>query len=247
MPIKYLVPASIVVLSASVAEAQYATPQPFVADEPIDSYLDLAPRNAFEIGVQGGYMQPFGELERNTNINDVTDPGGEAALELNWRISPRYAFGGTARFHESVVDDRLGEGFDVRGGSANLQGTVHLAPFSLIDPYITFGAGYRVFALVPEGPTDATIRHGFEFARAQLGFDVRVSRDVALGPNAGVSGNVFLWEDSPGTAGNQTIDDPRPSAFVFAGLTGRFDMGGTRVSEGIYYGRYPRAKTVANR
>jgi hypothetical protein len=247
MPIKYLVPASIVVLSSSVAQAQYATPEPFVADEPIDSYTDLAPRNAFEIGVQGGYTQPFGDLEQGSDISDVIDAGGEVALELNWRISPRYAFGGTARFHESVVDDQLGENFDVRGGSANIQGTFHLAPFSVADPYITLGAGYRVLSLVPEGPLDATIRHGFEFARAQVGLDFRVSRDVALGPNAGVAGNVFLWEDSPTTTGNETIDDPRPNAFVFAGLTGRFDLGGTRVSEGVYYGEYPRAKTVAAR
>lgn len=264
MPMKYLVPASVVLLTSSVAQAQdkapcgvqltsagdpmpslYSTPEPFVADEPIDSYTDLAPRNAFELGVQGGYMQPFGELEQGDDISDTVDAGGEVGLELNWRISPRYAFGGTLRYHESVVDDSLGENFDVRGGSANIQGTFHLAPYSVADPYITIGAGYRLLSLVPEGPVDATVRHGVEFARAQLGLDFRVSRDLALGPNAGVSGNVFVWEDAP--TGQRTIDDPRPSAFVFAGLNGRFDIGGTRVSRGVYYGEYQRSKTVAAR
>src|SRR5512139_1438324 len=85
-------------------------PVPYgAADEPIESYLDLAPRNAFELGFQGGYAQPFGDVMSGFDISDLVDPGGEVALDLGWRISPVYMVGVSGRFHESVVDDNFGE------------------------------------------------------------------------------------------------------------------------------------------
>jgi hypothetical protein len=221
-------------------------PQPFVADEVVDSYLDLAPRNAFELGFQGGYVQPFGDLVSGTDISDVVDAGGEVALDLGWRINPMAMFGVTGRFHESKVDDQFGETLDIRGGAVGLQGTIHFAPYMAADPYLTLGAGYRTMWLVPENGAEETIYHGVEIARAQFGVDFRVARDMSIGPNAGAALNMFLSEDLPNAVGgsDDLIEDPRPNAFVFAGLAGRFNIGGTRVSEGVYYGRYPSSKEI---
>jgi hypothetical protein len=41
---------------------------------------------------------------------------------------------------------------------------------------------------------------------------------------------LFLWQNPEGPAGNREIDDPRVSTFVYAGLQGRFDIGGERIA-----------------
>ncbi|NUO51545.1 MAG: hypothetical protein HOV80_22035 [Polyangiaceae bacterium] len=224
-------------------------------DEEITSYLQLAPKNAFEIGVQGGYFQPFGDLMKDVRISNITDAGGEVALDLGWRIGPMGAIAITGRYHESFVDDQFAnsEDMDIRGGAVGFQGTVYFAPYMAANPYLTMGAGYRTLWLVPQNGVDSTIYHGVELARAQVGLDFRVARDFSLGPNAGAALNMFVAEDGPtgnrvNPSGDQVIDDPRPSAMIFAGMAGRFDVGGTRVSEGVYYGKYPakREYTASN-
>ncbi len=218
-------------------------------DEEITSHLQLAPKNAFEIGFQGGYFQPFGDLMKDVRISNVTDAGGEVALDLGWRIGPMGAVAVTGRYHESVVDDQFADNddMDIRGGAVGFQGTVYFAPYMAANPYLTMGAGYRTLWLVPQNGVDSTIYHGVELARAQLGLDFRVARDFSIGPNAGAAVNMFVAEDGPtgnrvNPSGDQVIDDPRPSAMIFAGMAGRFDVGGSRVSEGVYYGRYPSSR-----
>jgi hypothetical protein len=217
-------------------------------DEEITSYLQLAPKNAFEIGFQGGYFQPFGDLMKDTRISNITDAGGEVGLDLGWRIGPMGAIGVVGRFHESVVDDQFADSEDmaIRGGAVGFQGTVHFAPYMAADPYLTMGAGYRTLWLVPQSG-ESNIFHGVELARVQLGLDLRVARDFSIGPNAGAAVNMFVAEAGPSNnrfnpSGDNVIDDPRPSAMIFAGMAGRFEVGGSRVSEGVYYGRYPRTR-----
>jgi hypothetical protein len=206
-------------------------------DEPIESHLDLAPKNAFEIGFQAGYAQPFGDLVGGVNVSDLTDAGGEIGVDVGWRINPMAAIAFTGRYWESSVDDDFADSevMDIRGGAVGLQGAVHLMPYGLVDPYITMGAGYRAMVVIPRGPGD-TAFHGVEVGRVQVGADFRVARDFSIGPNAGAALNVFFAED--GDAVETTIDDPGPSAFVFAGIAGRFQLGGTRQSAGVYYGKY---------
>jgi hypothetical protein len=225
------------------------------ADEGVDSYLDLAPRNAFEVGFQGGYFQPFGDLMKDTRISNITDAGGEVGLDLGWRIGPMGAIAVTGRYHESVVDDSFAASgqMDVRGGAVGFQGTVHFAPYVAADPYLTMGAAYRTMWLVPQiTETDSSIYHGVELARVQLGVDFRVARDFSIGPNAGAAVNMFFAEDAPADvafnpSGDTIIDDPRPSAMIFAGMAGRFEVGGERESESRYYGKSDTPRFTASR
>ncbi len=224
------------------------------ADEGVDSYLDLAPRNAFEIGFQGGYFQPFGDLMKDTRITNITDAGGEVGLDLGWRIGPMAAIAATGRYHESVVDDSFAAAgqMDIRGGAVGFQGTVYFAPYMAANPYLTMGAAYRTLWLVPQTTdTDSSIYHGVELARVQLGLDFRVARDFSIGPNAGAAVNMFFAEDAPADvafnpSGDTVIDDPRPSAMIFAGMAGRFDVGGERESESRYYGKAPARTYTAS-
>ncbi|NUO51544.1 MAG: hypothetical protein HOV80_22030 [Polyangiaceae bacterium] len=239
------------IMPVSAPEPQRRPAPVAYADEGVESYLDLAPKNAFELGVQGGYSQPFGDLLKDVKISDITDAGGEVALDLGWRATPLFMLGGTLRYNELTVDDQFAPGseMDIRGTSASIQGTFHLAPYSPADPYITVGTGSRSMWIVPENG-DSTVFTGWEIVRAQVGVDFRVARDFSMGPNAGAALNMFFWENEGGTffkrTGDALIDDPRPNAFVFAGLAGRFQIGGTRVSKDTYYGSAPPQTMTAS-
>lgn len=190
----------------------------------------LAPDDALEIGVQGGYTQPFGELTDGREFNDIVDAGGSIGAELGWRFSPYVSLSGLATFHEQGVTDSAG-GTDIRGTALTLQGTFHFMPFDRVDPYLTYGAGYRMLWTKPEGLNNDTFAHGFQLARLAVGADVRVTDELAVGPIVGADVNLFLWENAEAQAEGESFDDPRPSTFLFAGLAGRFDVGGERVAE----------------
>src|SRR5215217_5764650 len=50
-----------------------------------------APRRAFEIGVNGGYSQPFGEVHGGLKIHDVASAGGVVGLALGYRFTPHWS------------------------------------------------------------------------------------------------------------------------------------------------------------
>lgn len=109
------------------------------------------------------------------------------------------------------------------------EGKLHVRPYDRIDPWVGLGTGYRMLWIVPEGPGNNVLHHGLELVRAKVGLDIRVSRDVALGPVIGGGVNLFLWRNPEGPVGNTVIPDKKVSTFLFAGVQGRFDIGGQRV------------------
>lgn len=190
----------------------------------------LAPRNAVEIGVEGGYTQPFGMIDRERNIHDTAKAGGAVGLSLGYRFSPVFAFGATGQFHESVPDSTLGSDGAVRGVAAGVQAAFHFMPYRMIDPYATVGSGYR---LLWQSPTSGenTLTHGFEAVKATAGVDFRVNKNIALGPVIGADLNVFLWDRSEANGVNNTIANKSVNTFLFGGLGGKFDIGGKREPE----------------
>jgi hypothetical protein len=73
-----------------------------------------------------------------------------------------------------------------------------------------------------------TSLQGLDLARVQLGVDYRVTRDVAISPVIGGSLGLFVSQDSPMTNGYTEIADKKVNFTGFAGLAGRFDLGGQR-------------------
>lgn len=211
---------------AGVAQAQDADTTPR-----LDRTEVLAPRRAFEIGVEGGYTQPFGELADNVAIGDVADAGGAVGLNVGYRFTPRWALSLYGQFHESSVSSNIPNNgdVDVRGLSTGMMGTFHVRPYKVVDPYVSLGAGYRAFFIAQQRGLNETI-HGFQAVRGVVGVDFRVSEDVALGPLVGADLNVFV-ADAVENRSNSSIDSPRPSTFLFAGLAGKFDIGGKRVAD----------------
>ena len=81
--------------------------------------------------------------------------------------------------------------------------------------------------------------HGPKLMAARLGIHFRASEGVAIGPVIGADATVFTFQDTSSVQTN--ISDPRLSTFVFAGLQGRFNVGGSTSST------HTTAPTVAQR
>ena len=68
-----------------------------------------------------------------------------------------------------------------------------------------------------------------ELGKIAVGLDVRSSESVAISPVVGLDLNLFILRANGAPApstGNQSV-----SAFLFAGVEGRFDLGGDRLNK----------------
>lgn len=222
--------------ATGLAQAQPTAPQPAPAWEPPStSTYSLgaerpsigtriaAPKDAFELSIGTGYAQGFGSLRSGVGMPSVATPGAGVELGLGYRIDPHWAVLWSGEYNEL----RAERADTARMYTSSLSVHYHFAPMSRADTWFSLGAGYRALWEEPvAGPRLVT--HGIQLARARLGIDFRASEGVALGPVIGGDATMFLFQDTPNLDTN--IADPRVSAFVFAGLQGRFDVGGSTSS-----------------
>jgi hypothetical protein len=189
-----------------------------------------APSNAFEIQIDTGYQQGFGPMipaTEGTGSTGLGNAGVGVGLGLGYRINPNASVGVTGSFNQQAAPG----GTTYRGATAGVEAALHASPHQRLDPWLSFGAGYRMHWEMPqaaEATNDGVLVHGFQLAKAKVGLDVRVSDSVAIAPTVGADLNMFLWRDPEGRVATQTIDTPRLNTFVFAGVQGRFDVGGVR-------------------
>jgi hypothetical protein len=200
-----------------------------------------APRYAFEIGLNTGYTQGFGrigdriedavddeELGGSRDVADVADAGFAVGLGLGYRSSPHFAIGWAGQYQEFSPDTRLISGSNVRGMTTGLDLGIHFAPYMRVDPVLGLGAGYRAMWIVPDGPDNNRMLHGFQLAKVSLGLDIRASDSVAIGPMIGADLDMFVWENPEGSRGDVELPEKNVSSFIYAGVQGRFDVGGLR-------------------
>lgn len=188
-----------------------------------------APQNAFEISANSGYTQGFGAAVPATQGTRPTELGQGlvgAGIGLGYRATPNTSVGVVGQYNMQATRG----GGEIKGATAGVDATYHASPNQRLDPWISLGAGYRMQWNQPEGPGNDTLIHGFQLARANLGMDIRVSDSVALAPTVGGDVSMFLWRNPEGSAvGNMAIKNPKINGFVFAGVQGRFDLGGQRI------------------
>jgi hypothetical protein len=184
-----------------------------------------APTNALELSIGGGYIQPFGTLQSGRNFQQIAHEGIALDLGLGVRVSPQWSIG----IDGGIQDMNSMTGMGLRGARAGFTATYHAAPFSRVDPFVRIGFGYRALWQRNPGGMADVFTHGGELASLGLGLDFRASRSVSLGPMIGGDLDMFLYQSSNGRTA--AIASPRLSTFVFAGLQGRFDIGGDRVTE----------------
>lgn len=225
----------LVIASAALAAVTASAPSAFAQDSsnpsaPLTSperrsYFDKrleAPQDAFELTVGTGYTQGFGMVQSGLGFPSVAREGIGVDLGIAYRFATRWSVGLNGEYQE--MNAQRGTGTRGLSGGANV--TFHAMPYDRIDPFVFLGTGYRLFWETYPSPTPAVLYHGFELGRLAIGADVRMSPEVAIGPMIGADLNVFLWTAQSGN--NVALATPQLSTFVFAGLQGRFDAGGTR-------------------
>ncbi len=190
-----------------------------------------APKEAFELDVNTGYTRGFGSIHANPGgaVSDVARGGIGVGLGLGYRAIPELSVSVTGQFQELTSAPDQPMGTRIRGAAIGVEGRLHVRPYERIDPWVALGGGYRLLWVAPVGPDNNVLNHGLQLARAQVGLDVRVSRDIVLGPMIGGDVDLFIWQNPEGPIGNTVIPNKELSTFVFAGLQGRFDIGGKRV------------------
>ncbi|APR79114.1 Hypothetical protein A7982_04461 [Minicystis rosea] len=187
-----------------------------------------APRRALEIGLEAGYTQGFGSATSDPRVG--AGAGGTLGLSLDDRVNPRWSFGVGGQYQGYGASGRRAEPASLRGVTLDLHSTYHLAPHERLDPSITFGGGYRMFVESPADGSPSSILHGVQLGKIEFGIDVRPAESLAISPMVGVDVNLFLGR----TGGPSAVLENRTfNTFVFAGLKGRFDVGGTRVGKNV--------------
>jgi len=191
---------------------------------------EKAPENAFEVTVGTGYTQGFGQIQKGSsnNINDVANAGIAFDLGVGYRITPKIGVAVAAQYQEFSVAQSGAGTTAARGFLAGVDGTYYFDPYVRFSPWVRAGTGYRMLWSLSNGPT--ALFHGFDLVRLAIGFDARVSEDIAMGPLIGADLDVYVWQWSSGSS-NSSITDPRVSTYIYGGLQGRFDIGGARTSE----------------
>jgi hypothetical protein len=200
-------------LAVAVALVAYATLTR--ADEPCPLELDVATGYTQGHGPAAGGMMP--------GLEDLAGGGGALRLGVGWRIAPRWTAG--TYFEAS----RLGSGEQGTDGmtsfAAGLQGQLHLAPASRLDPWIGLGAGWRGLWL--EHAAGTHVLQGLDLARVEAGLDWRVSDRLAVAPVVGLSFTEMLSEKGPGASGYSDVQDRDIGQVLFVGVNGRFDVFGS--------------------
>jgi hypothetical protein len=190
-----------------------------------------APRRAFEVSVDLGWTQGFGSLRDGRAVGDVAGAGAALGLGLGYRAIPYVSVAATAMALGFDASSTLPQGTMVRGLAAGLEATFHVSPHRRVDPWVSLGGGYRALWEVPEGTAPTTLTHGLSLGRLAIGLDVRPSESFAVAPMIGADLDMFMWRKSSGAEAGR-LEGGGVSAFLFAGLRGRFDIGGTRVPAG---------------
>jgi hypothetical protein len=183
-----------------------------------------APTNAFELKIGTEYTQGFGLLTPSQSIHDVAGAGLGAHLDLDARVDPYWSIGVQGEYQEFNANTNTNSG--ARGLAGNVGVTWHTMPFVVGDPWIRLGTGYRMLWSVDPtngGPTQLV--HGFELAKATIGYDLRATPGVALAPVIGADIDLFTWQYQGGTG--TALSSAQVGMFVFGGLQARFDVGET--------------------
>jgi peptidoglycan-associated lipoprotein len=212
-----------VVAASSQARAQNEMPP--VAEKTAEPLAE-APVKALEIVVGTGYTQGFGSFQSGVNMQDVITPGIGVDLGLAYRINPRWGVGIAGQYQEFAAERAL----SARGLSGELAATYHFLPFNRIDPFLKFGAGYRLLWENHDTGTPSLMTHGFELGKVVFGVDIRANRDVSIAPIVGAAVDALLWQ-STSNQPSVAIQDPTLSLYAFAGVQARFDI--TSKHEGL--------------
>jgi len=184
----------------------------------------LAPENAFELQLSTGYAQGFGNALPNVHITDVAGAGVGFTGDLAYRASRFASIDFEGQYNQYAAEN----GSASNGFNANVAATVHALPESRGDPWLRIGSGWRwVWQHNTTGQLGLTTVdttnefHGWEVVTGRIGLDVRTSSGVAWAPFFGADLQSFSWING------LKLPSMQWGSFLYAGVQGRFDFGGT--------------------
>lgn len=184
-----------------------------------------APSKAFELQLSTGYTQGFGNISPGTSIGDVAGGGIGLTVAIGYRATPRFSLELEGQYQQyAPATSNTTNGFN-----GNIGATFHASPESRGDPWLRLATGWRSIAQhAPSGPvgfpiTTANTFHGWQVVSARFGYDLRTWDNIAWAPIVGADLQAFFWENGAPLAAAQI------GTFVYAGVQGRFDAGGSRV------------------
>jgi hypothetical protein len=180
-----------------------------------------------EVGVATGFTRGHGPAAGGMmpELQDLAGNGGAVRVDIGWRIDPRWMIGTYAETGRLAKGDRGTDG--MTSVAAGVQGQLHLAPAGVLDPWVGLGAGWRGLWL--DHAMGTHVLQGIDLARVQVGVDYRVSERLAIAPTIGIAFTKLLAEKRPGASGYADVEDRDVGHFLFAGVSGRFDvLGGER-------------------
>ncbi len=218
-----LIPAALLLLVPALASAQSESEDASAFDHTVRPV-----QNAFEIGVAAGYNQGGGKVGGGMgDLQDLASAGGNVEIDLGARIIPNLSVGLYGTISQSSQGSSVNSSTDVYGASAGVQATWHFRPATSVDPFVTLGGGWRALRLDPSSGKNTTLQ-GIQLARLQVGVDYRVTPDIAIAPVVGGALDMFVSQDSPMTEDYTEIQNKKVNFTGFAGIAGRFDLGGKR-------------------
>lgn len=207
------------------AVASGATARAQERNEPYLAQHLRAPSDALELTIGTGYTRGVGTLAPNRDMRNVMGSGIGASVQVDYRLSPPWSIGIEGQYQEFGAEQNSA----VRGFAGNFGVTYHFMPTVRGDAWARLGTGYRLlWEYDPPGlQGQQVMRHGFDLVTAKVGYDVRVSEDVAIAPVVGADVNTFIYE-MPSDGRNEAMSSAQTAVFFWAGLQGRFDIGGSR-------------------
>jgi outer membrane protein W len=215
---------------AAFAACSFPATLAHAADDDGTTNAVVAPVRAWELTLGQGYSQGFGEADKNgPSFRDLSAGGPSLQLGFGYRINPRLFVGVYAEGARFMKGSSVPDHTEIYSAAAGVQGQWHFLPFSRIDPWVSIGTGYRAYWVDRENAGTHSM-YGLDLARVRIGADYQLGRSVRIGPMIGGTLTVFEAQEEPSDTRIESIDDPGLSTFVFAGMQGRFEIGGQRVT-----------------
>jgi len=211
------------------------------AEKPSDDD-DEKSESGFQIGARLGYALPMGSIAKDSNLQGFTDSSKYASglvpiwLDAGYRITPNWYVGAYFQFaFMSTSGDfckRLAGNNQCSSSGTNIRfgatARYSFKPQAKINPWVGVSTGYETQSMsitIGNQSGDASMK-GFEFVGLHLGADVRVARDVTVGPMINASFgqySSYSWS-LPTFSGSGDYNNTALHQWVFLGIRGTYDL-----------------------
>jgi hypothetical protein len=221
-------------------------PKKEAAAEPVATTTtddDAQEESGLALGLRLGYALPMGSIAKDARLGTLTDTSKVASglvpfwLDVGYRITPNWYVGGYFQFAIVSTSGDLCKalaGSNPCSSSGNnlrfgLTARYTFRPQAKIAPWVGVSSGYEItnVSATAGGQTaDATIK-GFEFVGLHLGADVRVAREVTVGPMINASFGQYSsdsWSLPNRPGGSADYTSTALHEWIFLGVRGQYDL-----------------------